>query len=349
MTDMTSPRVMGRTADRLGTAFYVTVAGIALAGQAGAAGDWLGWPLMFALPAVGALELGGIALAARADFRRRLGETAIGARVLSAAVAVFAVVFNWVGHTDHLAGGFFAIMSGLGYLMWLINSGDRRRDQLRAEGKLSATPPVFGVVQWARHPWLTRRARALAVADLSLGLHGALRAAIEQVRAERRRAAIAKALHKKLSTGLDQVSATIAVHTYDLDRIAAGLADGADYDGLTALLAADLTPAALTAEPVVTSVKTAQVSTGPAVVVDKPARLVSTGKTGPRVPVKRQNAAERVAKAVAKTPDATPAQIAARLGLSERTVQRHMRRPVDTVTTPPPAPVVTAAPVLAAA
>src|SRR5690606_14675890 len=44
---------------------------------------------------------------------------------------------------------------------------------------------------------------------------------------------------------------------------------------------------------------------------------------------RRKTTAERVAAAVARTPDATPAQLAARLRLSERTVQRYL----------PPAPV----------
>jgi hypothetical protein len=57
-------------------------------------------------------------------------------------------------------------------------------------------------------------------------------------------------------------------------------------------------------------------------------------KATPVRAVKRQpSAAERVARAVARTPDATPAQIAARLELSERTVQRHMPKPVDSVST----------------
>jgi hypothetical protein len=313
----------GRTADVLGSLFYVTVAAIALAGQVAAASSWLHWRWVFAVPAVGALELGGIALAARADFRRRLGESAVAARVLSAAVAVFAVVFNWVGHGDRLAGGFFAGMSALGYSVWLINSGDRRRDQLRAAGKLGATPPVYGLVRWVRQPWLTRRARSLAVADPSLGLHGSLSAAVEQVRVERRRAAIAKALARKLSKGLDPVSAEIAIHTYDLDRIAAGLAEGADYAGLTALLAADLTPARLTA-PVVGAV--APVSpAGP--VAALPVAAASSGSTRVTATAsvgRRPSSADRVAKAAARMPQASPAQIAAKLGLSERTVQRHM-------------------------
>jgi hypothetical protein len=57
-------------------------------------------------------------------------------------------------------------------------------------------------------------------------------------------------------------------------------------------------------------------------------------KAAPKRTAKRQpSAAERVAKAAARTPNATPAQIAARLKLSERTVQRHMPKPDDSVTT----------------
>jgi hypothetical protein len=52
----------------------------------------------------------------------------------------------------------------------------------------------------------------------------------------------------------------------------------------------------------------------------------------------RVSTADRVAKAMAKTPDASAAQIAAKLGYSERTVQRYQRQftiPVATVTTSP--------------
>jgi hypothetical protein len=240
-------RVMGRAADRFGAVFYGSVALLALAGQTGAAMSWLRWPLVFALPAVAVVELGGIALAARADFRRRLGERAIAARVLSAAVAAFAVAFNWLGHGDHLAGGFFAGMSGLGYAVWLINSADRRRDQLRAANKLAPTPPAYGLAQWLRHPWITRRARALAKADPRLGLFASLVKAETQLRVERRNAALAKALQRRIAAAVDPTMAKIAVLTYDLDEIAVRLRETADYDGLTGLLAADLTASRLAA------------------------------------------------------------------------------------------------------
>src|SRR5262245_3440141 len=103
MTPTTTPRprVHAGPANAIGAAFYTTVALIALVGQSLAARDWLHWPLLFAVPAVAALELGGIALSALADVRRRLGERALAARLLSAAVALFAVAFNWIGHHDH--------------------------------------------------------------------------------------------------------------------------------------------------------------------------------------------------------------------------------------------------------
>jgi hypothetical protein len=234
--------VSGTPANVLGAAFYVVVAGVALAGQALAAVHWLNWHWLPALAAVSALELGGIALAARADFRRRLNETAAASRLMSAAVAAFAVVFNWLGHGDHLQGGFFAGMSALGYGVWLVNAGDRRRDQLRAEQKLPPTAPSYGLVQWLRHPWITQRARTLALVNPDLGLYGSLDAAKAQARAERRTAAIAEILNRMLTADRDALYAELAVTTYDLDEIAVRVAATADYDGLAARIAEHLTP-----------------------------------------------------------------------------------------------------------
>jgi hypothetical protein len=231
------------------TAFYVVVALIALAGQAIAAVTWLGWHWLPAVLAVAALEFGGIVLSMHADARRRIGEHANWARGLSAAVAGFAVAFNWLGHADHLQGGFFAGMSALGYGVWLLDSGARRRDQLRADGKLPPVAPAYGSIQWLRHPWLTRRARRLALVDPKLGLYGSLAAARAEVRRERRTAAISKVLHQKIRA-VAPTMADIAVQVYDLDEIAARLAADADYDGLTALLAAELVPARFAALPV---------------------------------------------------------------------------------------------------
>ncbi|MFJ6167727.1 hypothetical protein ACIQH6_21575 [Micromonospora orduensis] len=226
------------------TGFYVVVLLIALGGQVSGAMERLDMPWYVALPAVGALELGGVVVLANADLRRRLGEQAVLSRVLSAAIAVAAVAFNWLAHSNHLEGGFYAGMSLLGYLVWLMNTGNQRRDRLRAKRQLPPTTPAYEPVgHWLRHPWLTRRARSLAKADPGLGLYASLDAARAQIRAERRQAALSKVLHRKITRALDATTADIAVAVYDLDEIARRLAEHADYDGLTALIAADLAPA----------------------------------------------------------------------------------------------------------
>ncbi|MGN9913768.1 hypothetical protein ACTMTJ_40165 [Phytohabitans sp. LJ34] len=226
--------------------FYVVVLLVALAGQVSGAVEALGIPLAAAIPAVGALELGGIVVLANADVRRRLGERAIGSRLLSAAIAVGAVAFNWLAHDDHLLGGFFAGMSALGYLVWLTHTENQRRDRLRATGDLPPTTPAYEVFgHWARHPLLTLRAKSLAKADPGLGLYTSIAAARAETRRDRRQRAIAKVLHRKIRSAVDPKTADIALAVYDLDEIAGRLARRADYDGLTDLIAADLAPARL--------------------------------------------------------------------------------------------------------
>ncbi|MFG2038038.1 hypothetical protein [Dactylosporangium sp. NPDC048998] len=228
--------------------FYIVVLLVALAGQVSGAVEALGIPMIWAIPAVGALELGGIVVLANADVRRRLGERAVASRILSAAIAAFAVAFNWMAHDNKLLAGFFAGMSALGYLVWLMHTENQRRDRLRAKGDLPPTTPAYEVVgHWVRHPWLTLRAKNLAKADSRLGLYTSIAAAKAEKRKEQRTAAIAKVLHRKIRAAVDPTTADIAVAVYDLDEIAVRLADGADYDGLTALIAADLAPARLAA------------------------------------------------------------------------------------------------------
>jgi hypothetical protein len=218
--------------------FYCVVLLVALAGQVSGAVEALGIPLLWAIPAVAALELGGIVVLANADVRRRLGERATASRVLSASIAGFAVAFNWMAHGNKLLAGFFAGMSALGYLVWLMHTENQRRDRLRATGDLPPTTPAYEVVgHWVRHPWLTLRAKNLAKADARLGLYTSLAAARAEKRKEVRTKAIAKVLHRKIRAAVDPTTADIAVAVYDLHEIAVRLADGADYDGLTALIA----------------------------------------------------------------------------------------------------------------
>jgi hypothetical protein len=229
--------------------FYLVVLLVALAGQVSGAVHALHVTVVAAVPAVTGLELGGVVVLANADVRRRLGEQAVASRLLSALIAAGAVAFNWLAHGNHLLGGFFAGMSALGYLVWLMHTENQRRDRLRATGALPPTTPGYEVVQhWLAHPLLTLRAKSLAKANPGLGLYSSLSAARDEMRRERRQRAISTVLHRKIRAVVDPVTADIAVAVYDLDEIAARLAAGADYDTLTALIGADLAPARLAAD-----------------------------------------------------------------------------------------------------
>lgn len=239
------PAVSSLAADRLSAAVYVAVAVIALVGQSLAAVHWLGWPLATALPAVAGVELTAVALAARADYRRRKGEAAVAARLLSAVVAAFMTAVNFVGHWSigqQVAAWFFAGATALGYLVWLLNSADRRRDQMLAEGKVRVAAPDYGMWQWLRHPWVTAHARQLALRNPSLGLYGSLDAAADEMHRERRNRAVARALRRLARRNVGRKGARLAVRTYDMDGAASLLVAAADLNGLAALLAEDLAP-----------------------------------------------------------------------------------------------------------
>lgn len=254
-------------------AFYIAVLAVALIGSTQGLKGWIHWITPAAFGATLLAELGGVALNAFADGRRQKGERALAARVLGAGFAVGAIAVQLRGHAHTDGAGlrltsvglFFAGFSAAGYIVFLLDSAAKRRDALRDAGKLAEPPPVYGAYQWCRHPLLTARARRLAVTNAEtrlveritsreqggfevattplLGRAGSLAAAAAQVAEERRLAAIRKALRGRITDGVDPTMATIAVHTYDLARVAQGIADGADYPALTKLIADELTPA----------------------------------------------------------------------------------------------------------
>jgi hypothetical protein len=229
----------------LNQAFYAVVVTGALAGASDVAADRLAWPLIAAVAVVAAVEFGGVVVSAHADRRRRLGERAIAARTVSALIALGAVTVNVWGHAGNpFQATFFGGLSALGYGVWLLDSGARYRDAQRAAGRLEAIPPVYGGWLWLRHPGLARRARHLALTTGADKL-ASLDAARLQVRTERRQAAIAATLRRRIAERVGPVMADVAINTFDLDEVAVRLTSSADYDGLAALLAAELVPARL--------------------------------------------------------------------------------------------------------
>jgi hypothetical protein len=150
--------------------------------------DWW-WRAAMVAPFAAVIDLGGVVTSAFADARQRLGEAAHGWRILSAASVTTGVGINILGHADvpYLA----VVFGGLGvfaYTVWLMHAAARRRDALRAAGKLADTAPVYGFAQWRREPAVTRRARSLALAH-GYSLHESLDLARAQLRDEQRRAA----------------------------------------------------------------------------------------------------------------------------------------------------------------
>jgi hypothetical protein len=154
-------QVLGRAAERAAWAFYAIAALGSSIGQI-----WVGietppWPdtvplwlrALLVAPFAFVIDLGGVVTSGFADSRQRLGENAYGWRILSAASVALAVGINVVGHaaTPYLA----VVFAGLGvfaYVVWLLHTSARRRDALRATGKMAATPPAYGLLQWRRNP-----------------------------------------------------------------------------------------------------------------------------------------------------------------------------------------------------
>lgn len=241
----------GRAAQRAAWMFYLIAALGSLIGQV-----WVGvvippwppgvvwwWRAVMVAPFAAVIDLGGVITAAFADVRQRLGETAYGWRVLSATATVTGVGINILGHAavPYLA----TVFGGLGafaYTVWLLHSSARRRDALRAAGKLADTAPAYGAAQWRREPAVTRRARSLALGH-GYSLQESLEVARRQLRDEQRRAALARHVETLIrKRHKDPVVAEIAATTLDIDAVAAGLTARSDVAGWVHLIGAGLTP-----------------------------------------------------------------------------------------------------------
>lgn len=340
-----------RRAERLAVMFYLLAASAAVIGQVWVAVEHIawpaGWPLLVQVAAVGpfaaCLELLGMATAALADQRMRLGERALGLRVFSAAVAMVAVSVIVVGHWPdlYLVVGFGAF-SAAAYLLWMLHAGARRRDALRVAGLLGRVTPAYGFSRWC--PWLGRpgwritvRARELA-REHGLDLHESLAAAQREAVDRERRPAIAAAVEAVVRANHpDPLMAEIAVKTLDHDRIAEALERQADYAGWAMRLAAAVSASPTEsgkephsgAEPPV-----AQVTSAPDTSAEskqagsaKPARARAARMSisGERARARRdeEDTAVRVVEAMSRNPQPTKAAVARELGISERTVYRY--------------------------
>ena len=248
---------------RLAYGFYGVAAAGAVIGQTWVALTHIpwgsgvhGWVRVAAvLPFALCLELLAMALAAMGDERMRLGEHAYGFRVFSALVATVAVGILVVGHWPHYYwSASFGVLSTSAYLLWLLHSAARRRDALRAAGKLADTAPDYGLWRRLRHPIWTASAAELARHGHTdptgtwrpLSLYESLHAAQLAIRADKRRPALARAVEQVVRADHpDPRMADIAVHTLDLDRIATELERRVDYPAWADRLAPAITAPAI--------------------------------------------------------------------------------------------------------
>jgi hypothetical protein len=250
---------------RLAYWFYAVAATGAVIGQTWVAVTRVPWPdvvpavlrVLAVLPFALCLELLAMALAAMADERMRLGERAWGFRIFSGIVALVAVGILIAGHWPHYYwSAAFGTLSGSAYLLWLLHSAARRRDALRAQGKLAVTAPSYGLRRRLRHPFVTARAAELAREGQHdpatgtwrpLGMFESLRAADLAIRAEQRRPAIAEAVANVVRAGqADPLMAEIAAKTLDMDHLAAELERNVDYAAWGARLSPAITAPPLT-------------------------------------------------------------------------------------------------------
>ncbi len=225
--------------------FYLVGLGVVGTGQVTGLYDRLG---LLSVGAALIIELGGVTFARIADFRRRLGEKAIAARLLSAAFAALSVGVNWFCHIggDPLIAYILACLSGLLYVVFLINSEFRRRDELRRKRKLPPSLPAYGW-NWITRPRLTRRAADMFRRDPRLGLYGSLDKAIEERRTADRRQAMHGVAKARMTKALGPHETALIMSVTDPDEFAQKLTAQVNVDGHIAVLARRAAPEILEA------------------------------------------------------------------------------------------------------
>jgi hypothetical protein len=316
---------LGRAAERAAWAFYAIAALGSSIGQIWVGTDTPPWPdtvplwlrALLVLPFAVVIDLGGVVCSGFADSRQRLGENAYGWRILSAASVTLAVGINIVGHatSPYLA----VVFGGLGvfaYAVWLLHTSARRRDALRAAGKLAETPPSYGLRQWIREPEVSARAKLLAITS-GLDLHESLTEARGQLRTEQRRAALASHIDKMVRARheKDPILASIAATTTPVDDVADTLMAMIDTDGWARAIAAEIQPPE-TDPPARTQPDSGSADNGPA---HWPSTAVLR-----QIPTQQQDYDRwrEIWQGIDEDRNASNQAIATRFGMSARTVQR---------------------------
>ncbi|MER5988854.1 hypothetical protein [Streptomyces sp. NPDC001787] len=166
---------------------------VAWTGQAGFAGDILGWKAPWTILFAAAFELsttfvGWMYHQARKDgdagtlyrlstwafaigaavmnFWHASGETVPGTRVWDGKAKAFTEeITYWHGTPKAVA---FATMSILGMVLWELYATLLHRRQLREDGKVAKARPSIGLIRWARYPRHAFTAWSLAITNSSL-------------------------------------------------------------------------------------------------------------------------------------------------------------------------------------
>lgn len=231
--------------------FYATVLVIAATGQFTGGTTDLHLPLLLVVGAIAVLELGGVAVLNNAEVRRLKGEAAIGYRVLSAAIAAAAVAFNWLAHDDHLAGGFFAGSSALGYIVWVMHVEDQYRDRQRDKGHAKGLVAKYTAWERISMPRVTGRATLIAQQAIERGQTLGRQAALAAARAELAKARRIGVIASVTSGWLGKLG-PLAKELVPADAYAERVAAGIDWESAADLAAADFNAkirAAITGEP----------------------------------------------------------------------------------------------------
>lgn len=327
---VSEPYTRATTADRWTFAFYGAAAVTSLVGQVWAGADHIPGDLPFAAKAiiisvpVLVIELFGVAMAARADMRMRAGHSGVRYQVLSATAATFAVVFNFAGHYEQgLPSWWSWLFGGLSagaYVVWLFHAADRRNDAAEARQHRAAAAPDYGL--WRR---ITQRDRVRLATELAqehgLGLFDSLRAADEQIRTDNRRRLIGRVLRDIIRAEHDdRRMADLAEVSVDIDKLAVDIESRVDYAALSDRIAAKMNPVEqpklTTRKPAVSRDLTGGDSAGDGDRKPGP-------KPSPQRPRREPSTGDKIVAYLRRWPDKTPAEVAAKLGVSERTVQRH--------------------------